>query len=284
MDGHAEFALWRREMSPTTAAPNRQAGAYICNLVPSRETERDWRLADSVRSGVFTEPAALPASVDLRHPWWSIHDQEATGSCVGWATADGLVRYHLVRAKRIAEDQLLSARYVWMASKETDTLTTRPETFIESAGTTLKAAVDVVRRYGAALDTDLPFHITTRMYGGDENVFYSTCAQRRIAAYYNLGKHFASWKAWLSTHGPILVGLSVDDSWDNATATGGRIDTFHPATVRGGHAVTIVGYRTDGRFIVRNSWGTGWGDGGFGYVTPAYVTAGFFDESYGITL
>jgi C1A family cysteine protease len=39
-----------------------------------------------------------------------------------------------------------------------------------------------------------------------------------------------------------------------------------------------------GRFIVRNSWGTGWGDDGFGYVTPAYIAAGFFDESYGISV
>jgi C1A family cysteine protease len=54
----------------------------------------------------------------------------------------------------------------------------------------------------------------------------------------------------------------------------------HAATVRGGHAVTVVGYRTDGRFIVRNSWG----DGGFGYVSPTYVTDSFFGESYDVTL
>ena len=33
----------------------------------------------------------------------------------------------------------------------------------------------------------------------------------------------------------------------------------------------IVGYRTDGRFIVRNSWGTTWGDKGFGYLHPDYI-------------
>ena len=54
--------------------------------------------------------------------------------------------------------------------------------------------------------------------------------------------------------------------------------------MRGGHAVCIVGYRSDGRFIVRNSWGTGWGDHGFGYLAPSYISAAFFDESYGITL
>ena len=82
----------------------------------------------------------------------------------------------------------------------------------------------------------------------------------------------------------ILAALTVDDTWDNAATTGGNIDTFMPSTARGGHAICIVGYLTSGRFIVRNSWGTGWGDKGFGYVTPAYIAAGFFDESYGITV
>ena len=59
--------------------------------------------------------------------------------------------------------------------------------------------------------------------------------------------------------------------------------TLNPTTVRGGHAVCIVGYTAD-RFIVRNSWGTGWGDGGFAYVTDSYVLAAFFTESYGITM
>ena len=53
--------------------------------------------------------------------------------------------------------------------------------------------------------------------------------------------------------------------------------------MRGGHAVTVVGYTSD-RFIIRNSWGTGWGDDGFGYASEAYINAAFFPESYGVTL
>ena len=79
-------------------------------------------------------------------------------------------------------------------------------------------------------------------------------------------------------------GLSVDATWDNATATRGKLDTFQANTVRGGHAIAVVGYTTDGRFIIRNSWGTSWGDRGFAYASEAYINAGFFDESYGVTL
>jgi C1A family cysteine protease len=256
----------------------------ICNLMPSRGTERDWGFPDAVAAGALGAVAALPAAVDLRASWWAIDDQEDTGSCVGWATAEGVVRYHMVAANRLAKNVQLSPRFVWMGSKETDTLTARPETFIEGAGTSLKAAMDIVRKYGTVPMNMLPFHIATKMYTGNPNTFFATAAQRRISAYFNLHRDLQQWKSWLASHGPILAGLSVDQTWDNAHATGGKIDTFLPNTVRGGHAVAIVGYLSSGRFIVRNSWGTGWGDHGFGYVSPAYIAAGFFDESYGVTL
>lgn len=262
----------------------RPYGERICNVVPSTGTDQDWTFQDVVAAGALGAAAKLPRSVDLRESWWTINDQEDTGSCVGWATADGVVRWHMRKAGKLAGGTMLSPRHVWMASKETDSITTRPETFIESAGTMLKAAMDVARKYGVARESDLPFHVTTAMYTGNENTFYALCSQHRIASYTNLRRNLTDWKAWLAQQGPILVALNVDQSWDDAGANGGRIDVFKPATVRGGHAVAVVGYRTDGRFIVRNSWGTGWGDQGFGYVKPAYIKASFYPESYGATV
>lgn len=256
----------------------------ICNLVPSRGTENDWRFGDAVGAGALGAAAALPASIDLRQPWWKVGNQGKTGSCVGWASADGVVRYHMVAANKLAKNEQLSPRYVWMASKETDENTQRPETFIEEAGTSLKAAMDICRKYGIVTMTQLPFDISTLMYKGPEKTFFAMAAQRRITSYFNLGKDLNQWKAWLAANGPILAGLSVDQTWDNAAATQGNLDVFFPDTVRGGHAVTVVGYTASGRFVIRNSWGTAWGDNGFGYASPAYITSGFFGESYGVTV
>jgi len=267
-----------------TTATGRPEKHRVCNLRPSRDTRNDWQLEQALASKAVAAHAALPPSVDLRAEWWDIGDQQSTGSCVGWASTDSVARYHFVKGSRLEQDVKLSPRFTWMASKETDAFTSRPETFIEGAGTTLKAAADILRKFGAVPDALLPFQVETFMYAGDENTFFATAATRRVSAYYNLRRNLASWRSWVATQGPLLVGLHVDATWDNATATHGNLDTFQPGTVRGGHAVAVVGYTTDHRFIIRNSWGPHWGDHGFAYASEAYIHAAFYDESYGVTL
>jgi len=275
----------KKSTKPKKAATaKRPESQRICNLLPSLKTETDWRYENAQAAGFAAAPAAPPPSVDLRAAWWDVGNQQSTGSCVGWGSTDGVARYMFVKAGRLGQKEKLSPRFTWMASKETDHATSRPETMLDCAGTYLKTACDVLRNFGASPETDLPFIINTAMYTGNEDTFFATAASRKIAAYFNLMRNLATWKSWLATRGPILVGLNVDQTWDNAAATGGKLDTFKPATARGGHAVCVVGYRTDGRFIIRNSWGTAWGDKGFGYATPAYINAGFFPESYGMTL
>ncbi|MEV0027533.1 C1 family peptidase [Nocardia sp. NPDC050793] len=260
------------------------AESRILNLVPSRDTERDWTFTDALAVGALGAVAALPSSVDLRRNWWTIGDQEDTGSCVGWATGDGLMRYHLVTANKLSDERRVSPRFVWMASKETDAFSQRPETFIEGAGTELKAAVEVCKKYGVVEEAFLPFRIQTKMYLGQENTFWAHAATLRIASYFNVGKSLNQWRSVLAGGSPILAGLTVDDTWDSATGNGGFLEEFAAGTERGGHAVAIVGYLPSGHFIVRNSWGTAWGDKGFAYASPDYVRGAFFPEAYVVSL
>jgi C1A family cysteine protease len=105
-----------------------------------------------------------------------------------------------------------------------------------------------------------------------------------VSAYYNLRKDLNQWRISLASQVPILAGVAIDATWDNATATHGLLDTFQPNTVRGGHAVCIVGYTAENRFIIRNSWGKEWGDKGFGYASEEYINGAFFPESYVISV
>jgi hypothetical protein len=173
-----------------------------------------------------------------------------------------------------------------MSAKETDQSTSRPTTFIEQDGTWLKAALDIARKFGVVTGAVLPFENppnAPELYtAGDVNTFYAIAAQRRITSYFNLGTNLKDWRAWIANNGPILTRLEVDTAWDNATNNQGNLDTYDAAHTRGGHCIALVGY-TPARFIVRNSWGTGWGDKGFAYASDKYAAAAF-TEAYGVVL
>ena len=253
----------------------------ILNCIPSRDTEKDWRFEHALAAGVVVA-AQIPRSKDLRENWWTIGDQGSTGSCVGWATADSVLRWHFVKAGRLAQKEPLSSRFIWMAAKETDEFTTPPTTFIERDGTSLKAALDIARKYGCVPDPVLPFK-SGILYQKEAKTFYAIAAQLKIASYINLGRDLAKWRSWIAGNGPILTRLDCDDTWLNAKVTDGKLDTYDPSSADGGHAVALVGYDPN-MFIVRNSWGEiEWGDKGFGYASNLYASAAF-TEAYGVTV
>jgi C1A family cysteine protease len=275
-------ALPARKRKPGPSRTNgSQAVRRILNVLPSKNPNHDWAFENATAAGILGAPAAIPGSLDLRASWWKINDQGSTGSCVGWATADSVLRYMLVKTGKLKTNELLSPRFIWMAAKETDEFTSQPSTFIEEDGTSLKAALDIARKYGAVLDSILPF-ATGHLYPDPAKTFYALAAQRKITSYFNLQRNVGNWRTWLATTGPILVRLDVDATWDAATENAGVLDIYQPETARGGHAVALVGY-TSSAFIVRNSWGTGWGDKGFAYASWSYAQTAF-TEAYGVTL
>ena len=279
-------ATKKRSSQRTKKAPVERSatnGSYrrILNVLPSKKTEDDWSFDNAAEAGVLAGPAAIPPSKDLRQSWWKINNQEATGSCVGWATADSVLRWMFVDSGRLSTNDLLSPRFIWMAAKETDEFSAQPTTFIEEDGTSLKAALDIARKYGVVPDSVLPFK-TGQLYPNPAKTFYALAAKLKITSYFNLGVNLGNWRTWLATKGPILTRLDVDATWDAATNNHGVLDMYQPQTVRGGHAVALVGYDATS-FIVRNSWGKEWGDKGFGYASWSYAQAAF-TEAYGVSV
>ena len=265
----------------------------ILNCLPSKSPEKNWMYEIAAGAGLIPKQAPAKAIVDLREPWWEIGDQMDSGSCVGWGTADAVGRWHFVKKGVLQTNQKLSVRYPWMAAKEVDVFTDYPTTFLELEGTWITAALDIARKFGLVTDDLLPFRLpdlnrkmaNERLYvGGGLQDFYSKASNLKIAGYYNLGTNMDNWKSWLATKGPIVSRLDVDATWEDATKTNGNLDTYQPKTAHGGHCVAIVGYGyKDDRFIVRNSWGTSWGDKGFAYASKAYAQAAF-TEAYGVNV
>ena len=91
-------------MAPEVANPPDR----VLNVGDSPAREDDDTPAAAVAAGHLTA-AEPPAAFDLRAAWWDVGDQGETGSCVGWALADSVLRRQLVGAGRLAEAERLRA-------------------------------------------------------------------------------------------------------------------------------------------------------------------------------
>jgi C1A family cysteine protease len=254
------------------------------NCVESVGRDKDWSLTSA--SSIIPEVAndkPFPPKCDLRDDWWIVGDQGETGACVGFATADGLLRWHFVKNGLVKQDQLLSARFIWMANKETDENIEYPTTFIESAGTQTKTGLAVARKFGCVLEEDLPF-AGNHLFQGSVQEFYLKASRLRINSYINLQTENATieldaLRRWISSQGPVLARLNVDTPFKDAQPSSPKL-TFSDGENYGGHAVTLVGYDAKS-FIIRNSWGTDWGENGFAFASNEYVQSRF-TEAYGV--
>jgi len=251
----------------------------VLNLQPSSHTSEDYTILNAIKSGVI-EAKPLPSSVDLRADWWTISDQGNSGACVGFGTADGVLRYLFTKTKALSPNERLASGALWIQAKETDEFIQYPTAFIQLEGTSLKAALNVAQRWGVVRESIAPFG---DLYTKDAPTFYRLSAQMRISGFYNLGKNFNNWKQWLSSSGPILAAINVDSSFENATSTNGMLDNYDNNRIYGGHAICFVGYTQDNRVIIRNSWGKSWGDNGFAYASIDWIMKACL-EAYGAVI
>lgn len=258
----------------------------ILNAVPSKGKETDWKMEQAIEEGIVSNE--FPESLDLREDdWWEIGDQVKTGSCVGWASTDGVLRWHLVKANRIKKTDKLSVRFTWMAAKETDKFTDYPETFLERSGTPLKGAMEVLRKFGSVHEDVLTFDHGFVAYEYDTDNFFELAGQLKIKGYYCLQydeiTNLDHFKMWLAHKGPILAMIDIDSNfWKPYEDKTAMLHEYDTASVEGGHAVAIVGYTID-HFIIRNSWGKEYGDNGYAYASNDYMKAGVC-EAYGIVV
>src|SRR5215213_10866700 len=109
MSTSATSARPRKTTRRRSSRPRRQK--RILNCKPSPKTEDDWTFDDAAKSEIAAATATIPTSKDLRTTWGTINDQGSTGSCVGWASADSLLRWHFVKSGKLTTSQLLSPRF-----------------------------------------------------------------------------------------------------------------------------------------------------------------------------
>jgi C1A family cysteine protease len=227
---------------------------------------------------------ALPKIVDLR-PWCPpVENQESLGSCTAQAGV-GLVEYFEIRAF----DRHIDASRLFLYKTTRNLMHQTGDT-----GAYIRLTMGALVLFGVPPEEYWPYRI--EQFDDEPGAFCYAYAQNyQSISYYRLDPQGTSpqdllgrIKTNLAAGLPSMFGFSVYSSIVQAEETG-RIPLPTPHEwLMGGHAVMAVGFddgleitnsnpggtTTTGALRIRNSWGTAWGEDGYGWLPYEYVTRG----------
>lgn len=197
-------------------------------------------------------------------------NQRSLPSCVGNATADSVEVLSSLQGFPKVE---LSRQFVWtLARNMVDQDKDGKGDYDKLTGTWIRLAFEVLHRHGICLEEYWPY---------DENRWdrlpslkaMRKATGRKIKGYYRItetgrDRPDAILKALQGEH-PVVFGTLIEESFMKYNGKG-AVGTPKGKTL-GGHAMLVVGYDSKYGFIVKNSWGPNWGDGGYAYFTPEYM-------------
>jgi C1A family cysteine protease len=203
----------------------------------------------------------LPSKVDHRTKFQAVYDQGNLGSCTACALC-GLVGY---KHKGFYGSRL----FLYYLERKMD------NNVPYDSGATLADGISCLKKYGVCDEKYWPYIIGKFRMRPNANCFKIALKNQSLRVL-NITNNLTTMKNALANGHPFVFGIMVYDSFesDSATQTGvipvPNIDT---ESLLGGHALVCVGYDdSKSVFIVRNSWGTSWGDKGYCYIPYDYLT------------
>lgn len=210
----------------------------------------------------------LKDSVDLREYMPAIYDQGNLGSCTANALA---ASFEYDNASQKLPEFFPSRLFIYYNERVVEGHVNT------DSGARLRDGIKVINSIGVCPEVDYPYLIES----------FST--QPSMAAYNNASKHKTiEYRRVNITHQdlmkslslglPVIFGFTVYESFetDEVAIRGVMPMPKLNEKIIGGHAILAVGYDSDNEtIIIRNSWGSSWGIGGY-FMMPYE----FFCEKY----
>jgi C1A family cysteine protease len=256
----------------TTGIPSFTASFKGLGCKPSPPDPRDipLSLAELTGSTDLTVPPPMLPSVDLRPLFPLIADQGQIGACTAYAIT-GAFEYQRLKQKLPAFTGSKLYTYWYERAREGTTNT--------DAGAYPRDGFKSICNEGMcpqSVWTDNPASVLVSPHAavGETPADFAAHHHRGVT-YRTVSLDAQSIKAALSAGFAVVFGFNVYSSFYRTGIDGlVPVPVLGQETLEGGHCVVIVGYREDGSYIVRNSWGEGWGDGGYCYFPASWFQLG----------
>lgn len=232
----------------------------------------------AARSGLLLGAQSLPETdlhlVEHAHP---VMDQGGSESCVGMTIAN---MGYIMQSVAGMDAVLPSPGFIWWNSRKSHS----DERL--NIGTYMRNAFHTLRDLGIAPEKLWPVsEIDWKFAERPSHLAYQHAYDARFEVDYirldGAGDMLKQQVKSCIVQGlPVGIGCLVSKKFVQL-GHHGLVDIPEGDPIAGGHAMCVIGYDWQG-VIVRNSWGTGWGNGGDGHLSWRFFTENWVDDVWAL--
>jgi len=218
----------------------------------------------------------IPSDIDLRPHCSKVENQEDLGSCSANASTSAM-EFLYNRLKKPAVD--FSRLFVYYATR----VWVEDVPAQEDSGCMIRNVMKALATYGACHEEKWPYNVDNYCDQPSE-IAKNDALEHQILRYCRLS-NLKSLKICLAEGYPITGGFMVPSSIDDPKTTETGIVKYPKSNENfvGGHAVLFIGFNDKTKLVAfQNSWGTSWGDKGFGYLPYDFFDNGLANDFWTI--
>ena len=192
-----------------------------------------------------------------------VYDQGQLGSCTANASGAAL---QYKREQENKSDFVPSRLFIYYNTRNLEGTTS------SDSGASIRDTIKSVSIYGGPDESLWPYDISKFDIQPPQAAYDSGLLDRAVK-YQRIARQSIAFKQCLASGNPIVVGISVYESFETIGSDGIGNLPNRTEQLLGGHAVLIVGYdNSTQRFTFRNSWGSNWGKNGYFTLPYAYMS------------